>query len=700
MEGRLGQHLGNYHLTRLLGQGGFAEVYLGEHTHLGTMVAVKVLYTRVSDEGVALFQQEARLLASLKHPHIVRVFDFGIDGRTPYLVMDYAPNGTLRARHPKGTILPVNIVVSYIKQITEALQYAHDCKVVHRDIKPENMLIGEHGEILLADFGIALIAQSSHSQSAKDLAGTIAYMAPEQIHAHPRPASDQYSLGIVAYEWLCGIRPFNGSFTEVAVKHSVTSPPLLREHLSTISPDVEQVILTALAKQPEERFASVRAFAIALEQASQGILPTKPLRPVGIASPVPTPPLPLDTIMSPPLAATMPPPSNQPPVPSVATPPASSGPMMPTSVSRTPFTLPNPLAPERTTSRPTVSRRAILIGGAGVATIVMVGTGIFAIVQQHGPVDVVAPPNRTIPSQTPTVIPHYRPFTYRGHSDKVRGVIWSPDGLQIASGSWDNTVQVWKAIDGSKVLTYGGHTDSVWSVAWSPDGKWIASASRDNTVQVWSASDGNKVLTYAGHSSDDVNTVAWSPDGRHIASGSDDETVQVWNASDGSLVYTYKGHTELIWSVTWSPDGKWIASASRDNTVQVWKATGGNKVFTYRGHNGAVKAVAWSPDGKHVVSGSDDKTAQVWNPNDGGSNVLTYRGHTNTVWSVAWSPDGKQVASGSLDNTVQVWNASDENTVFTYPGHTDLVGSVAWSPYGKWIASGSADKTVQVWQVV
>src|SRR5262249_15193916 len=118
--------------------------------------------------------------------------------------MDYAPSGTLRNRHPKGTPLPVSTVVDYIKQIAQALQYAHDRKVVHRDVKPENMLIGEHNEILLSDFGIALIAHSSHYDSTKDMAGTIAYMAPEQIAAHPRPASDQYSLGIVAYEWLSG----------------------------------------------------------------------------------------------------------------------------------------------------------------------------------------------------------------------------------------------------------------------------------------------------------------------------------------------------------------------------------------------------------------------------------------------------------------------------------------------------------------
>src|SRR5216110_1957375 len=162
MTDRIGQQLGNYRLTRLLGRGGFAEVYLGKHIFLGTTIAIKVLHTQVAPEDMAQFQQEALILAGLKHPHIVNILDFGIEERTPYLMMSYAPNGTLRNRHPKGTVLSLATVVEYVKQVAQALQYAHERKIVHRDIKPENMLIGEHGEILLSDFGIALMAQSSH----------------------------------------------------------------------------------------------------------------------------------------------------------------------------------------------------------------------------------------------------------------------------------------------------------------------------------------------------------------------------------------------------------------------------------------------------------------------------------------------------------------------------------------------------------
>src|SRR5436305_1153109 len=204
MTDQIGQQFGNDQLTRLLGEGGFAQVYLGEHIHLGTQAAIKVLHTQLTSDDVDKFRTEARIIARLIHPHIVRVLEFGVEGKTPFLVMDYAPHGTLRQRHHKGTGVPLDTIVSYVKQIADALQYAHDKKLIHRDIKQENMLLVRLNEVLLSDFGLAIITQSSYSQQVQDSAGTIAYMAPEHIQGHPCPASDQYALGVVVYEWLSG----------------------------------------------------------------------------------------------------------------------------------------------------------------------------------------------------------------------------------------------------------------------------------------------------------------------------------------------------------------------------------------------------------------------------------------------------------------------------------------------------------------
>ena len=271
MGGRVGQLLGNYRLIRLLGRGGFAEVYLGKHIYIETQAAVKVLSTPLVGEYLQRFIREAKIVASLEHPHIVRVLDFGIEEEkeTPFLVMSYAAHGTMRQRYPKESTISLDEVLSYVQHIAPALQYAHDRKIIHRDIKPENMLVGNQGEILLSDFGIAMITATSISKQAKTTAGTVVYMAPEQISGKPCRASDQYALGVVVYEWLCGQPPFQGSFFEICAQHLHSLIPSLRKKRPEIPLEVEQCIIKALAKDPQERFANVQDFAWALQEAGR-----------------------------------------------------------------------------------------------------------------------------------------------------------------------------------------------------------------------------------------------------------------------------------------------------------------------------------------------------------------------------------------------------------------------------------------------
>src|SRR5205085_2304812 len=181
--------------------------------------------------------------------------------------MDYAPGGSLRRRYPKGSVVPLPEILSLVKQVAAGLQYAHERKLIHRDVKPENMLVGRHEEVLLSDFGLAVLAHSSASLSTQEAIGTLPYMAPEQIEGHPRAASDQYALGVVVYEWLCGSRPFEGSATEVMVQQLTMPPQPLRERVATIPLGIEQVVLRVLAKDPKARFATVQDFATALERA-------------------------------------------------------------------------------------------------------------------------------------------------------------------------------------------------------------------------------------------------------------------------------------------------------------------------------------------------------------------------------------------------------------------------------------------------
>lgn len=268
MVDRVGQYIDDYRLIRRLGAGAYGEVYLGEHAHNQSMVAIKVL--RLVQENLKEFIKEASTTFRLRNAHIVQLHSFGISADdTPYLIMDYAPNGTLRERHPKGTSLSLDVALSYLLPLAAALQYAHDRRVVHRDVKPENVLIGLSGEVLLSDFGIAVVAPIERSLSTQNLGGTAPYMAPEQIRGKPQPASDQYALGIIVYEWLCGVRPFQGNQWEILEQHRSSPPPPLREKRPDLPLQIEAIILKALAKEPTARFSSVRDFATAFEQAVQ-----------------------------------------------------------------------------------------------------------------------------------------------------------------------------------------------------------------------------------------------------------------------------------------------------------------------------------------------------------------------------------------------------------------------------------------------
>jgi serine/threonine protein kinase len=297
MNDYIGRQFGPYHIVRQLGMGSFGAVYLAEHRYLETLVAIKILNILIKQEMHEQFTHEARLNAHLEHPHIIRVITFDFEDRTPYLVMEYVPNGTLRTLYSKGTRAPLEQIINYVKQIASALDYAHEQHVIHRDVKPENVLLNAKREILLSDFGIAVMQRTLDSLSTQNIAGTPAYMAPEQIQSHPCPASDQYALAVMVYEWLCGEPPFTGQGVAVFGQHLYQDPPSLCARVPELAPDVEDAVFGALAKDPAQRFATVQDFAIALEEAcfatqplsinlSKGSIPqelddsTQPLQPI------------------------------------------------------------------------------------------------------------------------------------------------------------------------------------------------------------------------------------------------------------------------------------------------------------------------------------------------------------------------------------------------------------------------------------
>ena len=383
---RLGQQMGEYRLLRLLGKGAFGAVYLAEHVHDGSQVAVKLLQVQLTHpEDFKAFLNEARTIR-LRHPHIVPLLDFGLSREDqPFLVMEYAAGGTLRDRHAKGSRLPLPMIVSYVQQVASALQYAHAHRVIHRDVKPENMLVRADGSLLLSDFGIATVAHSSRSLDLQEgIGGTLPYMAPGRIQGKPRPASDQYALAVVVYEWLTGQRPFQGTAVEIAMQHAMTAPPSLLELAPILSKDVEQIVLKALAKDPKERFASIEQFAQALQAAIQ----PPPIPAPRSASLAPAPPSVTPMLSMPILASQSP--TVQPTDMGMLVEPAPSSPPPETRLPQSSMALPTSAPaqaglPERRnalalgTRRGGVSARAILMVMLAVLILLLSGTGLWTV---------------------------------------------------------------------------------------------------------------------------------------------------------------------------------------------------------------------------------------------------------------------------------------------------------------------------------
>lgn len=264
----IGRLIGNYRVITEIGAGGFGKVYRGEHIYLTERaVAIKFLHTHLSSaEEREQFLQEAHFLEKLKHSHMLQVFDVGIDDGFPYLVTEYAPNGSLRSRikHYAPKFLPVEEVIRILSQVGQPLYYAHQQQIIHRDLKPENILFNAKGEALLSDFGIATTL-STASVKAVGLIGTPLYMAPEQFQGIISKESDQYALGCITYELVTGQAPFNApDFFALGFRHLSATPVPPRQINPDLPEHVEQAILKALAKQRNERHADIRAFINAL----------------------------------------------------------------------------------------------------------------------------------------------------------------------------------------------------------------------------------------------------------------------------------------------------------------------------------------------------------------------------------------------------------------------------------------------------
>ncbi len=273
MSNLIGQRLGQYEITALLGEGGMAAVYRAHQTSVKRDVAIKVIKTGLVqvDEFVKRFDREAQMIASLSHIHILKVFDYGRQDDIVYLVMELLTGGSLARLIQTRGALSLQEASRLLRQMASALDYAHGRGIIHRDMKPENVLLDSDGNAFITDFGIAKLRDSGGTAltQSQGTIGTPAYMSPEQWKGEPVDArADIYALGVIVFQMLSGVLPFSGETAfGMMHKHVYEAPPDLRDYQPDMPLSIVRVVDKALAKNREQRFESAGAMAAAFDEA-------------------------------------------------------------------------------------------------------------------------------------------------------------------------------------------------------------------------------------------------------------------------------------------------------------------------------------------------------------------------------------------------------------------------------------------------
>jgi serine/threonine protein kinase len=746
---------GKYRLLEHLGTGGMGMVYLCEHTLMHRRVAIKVLPAAKAQDPSSLerFHREARAVAALDHPNIVRAHDIDHDGKLHFLVMEYVDGSSLHDLVKRHGPMDVTRAAHYIRQAAFGLQHAHEAGLVHRDIKPGNLLVDRHGVVKLLDMGLARFFHDESDNITKkhneNILGTADYLAPEQaLDSNVDIRADIYSLGVTFYYLLTGKGPFaDGTTAQKMIWHQVRQPKPVQSLRAEVPDALAAVVEKMMAKGPEERYQSPAEVVEALAPWTQEPVAPPPEEemprlcpaarggqdggPTGTPSPSPRP--------------------------RGAGVPFSPGPQ--SRRSPPPGALPGPARP--TTPKPDASARAVDPSDPAAATRIAghtrpaPATGFIKAAPDHDKPQAAnpgvpdtdealaraetlpGPPDKASPAAREPAAKMPRP-TAPAPAWRNRRLLWvvavcSVLGLAcVGAGLWwvlsrsagkatplasgspapaDKTPRANEAPPspraeapapagndtGGEVRRFLGHASGLARVAFSPDGRRALTGSLDHTVPLWDVATGRELRHFEGHT-DSAYSVAFSPDGRRALTGGFDKTARVWDVETGKELCRFEGHANPVWAVAYFPDGRRAISASNDHTADIWDVSIGQELKHLAGHGGAIHAVAVTPDQRLALTASWDKTAGVWDTASG-QLVRRFEGHTAEVLSVACSPDGRYGLSGGMDGTMRRWEVETAKEVRVFQGHTSTVSSVAFSPGGRYAVSGSFDKTVRVWEV-
>ncbi len=735
---------GKYKVLAPLGAGGMGQVFLAEHTLMRRRAALKFLPKKLTADphAVERFLREARAVASLDHPNIVRAYDIDTDDDLHFLVMEFVDGVSLHQLvKRRGPVAPM-AAANYIAQAAQGLQHAHEAGWVHRDIKPANLLLDRAGVVKVLDLGLARLLDDdtadplTRRHNDKAVLGTADYLAPEQaLDSHEVDIrADVYSLGGTLYYLLAGRAPFaDATVAQKLVCHQTKAPRPIAELRSDVPAGLLAVLDRMLAKAPADRFQTPTEVAAAL-------------RPWGGSGPAYPPPADVLTTTSggspsgsrsgalsswakqPGQSAsrlTPPPRSGRPSGGGSTAVPAAGGPRAGTP-SVTTETAPEavwaditkpiparPAEPPPLPAGPRGRRRWPAVAGAVVGAVAVLAAAAVALRPRSAPPADSATAHVQPPASTPT--PASAPGTthtslkpaepaesadevrrFVGHQGPVEAVAFTPDGRRLVTVGQDHTGRVWDVATGTELKRLEGHNSGVRGVAVLPDGRRAATAGVDKTLRLWDLDTGAELKKLSGHTAG-LSAVAADRDGRRLLTAGMDHSVRLWDVDGRQELKKLDGHTDRVSGVAFLPDGRRAVSAGWDKTLRLWDLDTGKELRKVPlPEKDRVGRLSLSADGKWVLLGCG-KTLRRWDP-DGGVMRVTYVFGTGSVEAGVPLPDGRVLIAFS-DGTVRLWDLDHDTELHTFPGHGPGAVAVAASPDGRHFATGGKDGSVRLWRV-
>lgn len=691
----------------------------------GRIVAVKEAL-RSSPALLARFAREALVTANLQHPSIVPVYEVGMWGNgEPFYAMKLVAGRSLAdALRKAGSLRDRLALLPHLIAVADALAYAHGQRVIHRDLKPANVLLGDFGETVVIDWGLAKKLDERDADEDRDpsatgfgaVMGTPGYMSPEQARGEAvDEQTDVFAIGAMLYEVLSQTRPYSDTdeISAVIDKSGSEAPKSLAELMPEAPRELVAIVERAMAFDAKNRYPSAKELAEDLRRFETGQL-------VG--------------------------------------------------------------AHQYTTwqlVRRWFRRHAAIVSAIAIALVVLAIVGAYSVVRVRRERDAAVAAERiaarekaraedraaalaeeqgrrlAMEGDAARALPYLAAAVEAGRSSRAlefvlaraldavspveavlvgaqgltHTVSYSPDGSRLVAAGTDDTLRVWDTHSHKLVGTIGRGINAVWS----PDGKYIATYAEDGlsfiapdgkvggtwknevVVSSWLVPspngafvalgtkdgrivvvqpDGKVVLDAKAHDKQ-INELEWSPDGEMLAAASDDGVATVWRPALGVRI-ALLDHSEKLLDLSWSPDGHRIATADAAGHVTSWDLATTKKLFEITGHTNSVEAVDFDPLGQFLVTASADRTAALWDATTGKRLALMPLGANGN--DARFSSDGQSIVTSTVHGDLQVWTRQGEQ-VLTLAGHAATISMFQFSPDGKQLASCGHDGDVRLWRL-